>query len=87
MGGPDVFVDESVWIDRIREVASRADDTDDWQVELGMFHRMVALEEGTMTKPMRIIPEDAERVVPYLQAIDVLWQLGDREEPGGFDRP
>lgn len=83
MGGPELFADESVWIDKIRKVASHADDTDDWQVELGMYQRLVALDEGSQTDPRRIIPEDEARVVPYLQSIDVLWLLGDREDTYG----
>lgn len=85
MAGPNLFMDESVWIEKIRDVASQADDTDDWQVEIGMFHRMVVLDEGTQTDAKRIIPEDETRVILYLQAIDVLWQLGDREEAYGED--
>lgn len=83
MGGPDVFVDESVWLDKIRTVASHADETDDWQVEIGMYQRLVVIEEGARTDAKRIIPEDEARVVPYLQAIDVLWLLGDREDAYG----
>lgn len=84
MGGPDVFVDASTWLDKIREVASKADD-DDWAVEIGMYHRMVVIEEGTQTTPLRIIPDDPARVVLYLQSIDVMWQLGDREDAYGAD--
>lgn len=87
MAGPEVFADEGVWIDRIREVASSAGG-DEWRVEIGMFQHLVDADEGTpQTDPAGIIPEPRERVLPYLQAIDALWQVGDREEPGGFDRP
>jgi hypothetical protein len=44
-----------------------------------MYDRLIELGENTQTDPKSIIPEDPARVVPYLQAIDVLWLLGDRE--------
>lgn len=83
MGGPELWQDETVWLDKIHNVASHADDTDNWEVEIGMYHRMVVLEEGTQTNAIRIVPEDETRVVLYLQAIDVLWLLGNREDAYG----
>lgn len=83
MGGPELWQDETVWLDRMRKVASHADDTDDWGVDIGMYQRMVVFEEGARTDPKRIIAEDPARVIPYLQAIDVLWLLGDREDAYG----
>jgi len=85
MGGPGVFPDEKKWIEKIREVAGKAIAGDDWDVDIGMYERLVVIEEGSQTQPKRIIPDDAARVVPYLQAIDALWLLGDREDAYGVD--
>ncbi len=82
-GGPEVFAGNAGWIDKIRKVAACADETDHWHVEIGMYQRLFDIEAGSQTDPKRIIPEESERVVPFLQAIDVLWQIGYREDAYG----
>lgn len=84
MDGPEVFTDESVWIDRLRKVAGHTEDVDDCQVEIGIYQRLVEIDESSQTDPVHIIPVDRERVVPYLQAIDAPWLLGDREDAYGM---
>jgi hypothetical protein len=51
---------------------------DNWICEFGWFHRNEVLEEANNTTPSAIIADSPERVVPYLAAIDVLWQLGEK---------
>lgn len=64
---------------KILEIAQDAED-DSWICEFGWFHRNEVIEETTPTTTSGIIADNHERVVPYLQAIDVLWQLGEKRQ-------
>ena len=85
MGAGGFLYPDASWLEKIRTVASAQDD-DDWNVEIGMYHRMTVVGEDNQTDPKRIIAADHDRVIRYLQGIDALWQLGDHEAPKGLDQ-
>lgn len=62
----------------IIDVAEGAVD-DSWSCRTSWFHRMEVLEEGTHYDGEGIINDAEWRVVNYLNGIDALWQLGEKE--------
>lgn len=75
---PDLEDEKLAYHQRVRDIAESADDTDSWLLEFGWFHRREAIEEGSLTNSMAIIADYDTRSVPYLEAIDALWQLGKK---------
>lgn len=75
---PDLEDEKLAYHQRVRDIAESADDTDSWLLEFGWYHRREAIEEGSMTNTMAIIADHDTRSVPYLEAIDALWQLGEK---------
>lgn len=78
--GVDPTKERSDWFERARELAEYAIPHDPWTVEFGVFHRDPANREG-LTEPAGLISDSTDLVVAYLQAIDVLWQLGEKRRP------
>jgi hypothetical protein len=75
--GVDPSVERADWYDAVREIAANETDHDSWSVEYGTFHRDPANTQG-LTEPSGLIADDRSRVVAYLQAIDVVWQVGEK---------
>lgn len=74
--GIDPRKERSDWFETVRDIAGHAIKNDPWTVEFGTFHRDPA-NRDQLTEPARLISDREELVVAYLQAIDVLWQLGE----------
>jgi hypothetical protein len=68
---------EGEYLEEVGRIAADGDN-DHWTFEYGYYHRPVVLEEGTSTTAGGIINDVPEKVVPYLQAIDALWQVGEK---------
>lgn len=79
MGAAELLHPESNLLSKMESIASAATEADEWPVEIGLFQRMQVVGEENDTNPKRIIADDHDRVVRYLQGIDALWKLGDRE--------
>ncbi|HJO66041.1 MAG TPA: hypothetical protein QF469_11940 [Sphingomonas sanguinis] len=70
--------ERSDWFDLVKELAENAVECDVWTANFGRFHRDPANRQS-LTEPVGIISDSDELVVAYLQAIDVLWQLGEKK--------
>lgn len=62
----------------LNELAERTDEDDAWSLDIGRFYRDPANVDG-LTTTCGIINDTEDQVVAYLQAIDVLWQLGEKK--------
>ena len=77
-GGPNAIGQKSDW--RQKFIEFQEDHAENrWSGGVGIYQRLTEDEDGSQTDPRQIIPQIKQRVVPYLQAVDVLWLLGDRE--------
>lgn len=74
----DPVRERSDWFDVVKELAETAVECDVWTADFGRFHRDPANCQS-LTEPAGIISDSDELVVAYLQAIDVLWQLGEKK--------
>lgn len=75
--GVDPCRERADWFDTVRDIAENAVARDPWTVEFGVWHRDPANRDG-LTDPAGLIDDDDELVGAYLQAIDALWQLGEK---------
>ncbi|MGW8278541.1 hypothetical protein ACWGK7_03470 [Sphingomonas aurantiaca] len=75
---PDLEEEALGYHHRVREIAGGADDTDSWTCEFGWFQRNTGISETSLSETMAIIADSDHRSIPYLEAIDVVWQLGPK---------
>ena len=71
--GP-IEIDEPGYAEAVGRIVQDVED-DLWDASFGTFHRDPA-NEDRLTSSAGIIADDEAAVIAYLQAIDVLWQLG-----------
>lgn len=74
---PSLEDDKLEYHQRVRDIAE-GNGGDSWICEFGWFHRNEVIEEPNNTVTSAIIADSKDRVIPYLQAIDVLWDLGEK---------
>lgn len=77
MAGPLQTADEDQ-LQQIRQIAGDAGD-DSWTCTTGWFDRIEAVGEGATYDGAGIINDSDWRVMSYLQGIDALWELGEKE--------
>lgn len=65
------------WFEVVKELAENLIEGDAWIADFGRFHRDPANREG-LTDPAGLIASGNDLVIAYLQAIDVLWRLGEK---------
>lgn len=68
------------YLDRVQHILSDVNG-DSWSADFGTYKRDPA-NEHRLTHPAALINDDDRKVIAYLQAIDVLWSLG--EKPARF---
>lgn len=74
--GP-IEAEDPTYVEKIRAIANDVDG-DVWDLRMGTYHRDPANEDG-LTYPSDIIAYPDAAVIAYLQSIDVLWQLGEKD--------
>lgn len=75
--GVDPTKERSDWYEVVQDIVDAVED-DVWTVAYGTFDRDPANHKN-QTIQGRMIDDENELVVAYLQSIDVLWQLGKKE--------
>lgn len=76
--GVDPTKERSDWYEVVPEIVENVIYDDQWAVEYGRFDRDPGNSRGE-SDPVGIVAEPSAEVVAYLQAIDVVWQLGEKK--------
>ncbi|KGB55946.1 hypothetical protein FG91_00830 [Sphingopyxis sp. LC81] len=76
--GVDPTKERADWFELVEHLADTVVENDVWNVEIGRFERDPA-NRRQLTEPAEIIAGDDSETVAYLQAIDLLWQLGEKK--------
>lgn len=80
----DPAIERSDWYDVVKDLAQNGIESDVWNADFGAFHRDPG-QHQRLTDPGGIINDESELVAAYLQAIDLLWQLGEKKR--AVDKP